>query len=142
MMCEKNALSSEKSPACLLCVCVCVSTCLLGCEWGSTQALMMIKYVVNVGGYFSQLAVVKEAVVYCVFSQLCVCVCFNWTSLSQSPGDRTHLLFLWLRTTDGLVGKHTHTHTPQTATGALTLIMHHQKEHWTHTYVEYSSRSL
>lgn len=76
-----------------------------------------MKHIVNVVGYFSRLTVVIEGVVCCVFmceaSCVCMCVCvwvcvFNWTSLSQSPGDGTHLLFPWLRTTDG------HTHTQST----------------------------
>ncbi len=67
-----------------------------------TRPLMMMKYAVNVVGYFSRLTVVVEVVVYCVrvlnqlFVCVCVCVCvcvFNWTSLSQSPGDGAHLLF-------------------------------------------------
>ena len=52
---------------------VSVHMCLLGVECVPTWPLMMMKYIVNGGGYFSRLVVVVKAVVYGVLSQLCAC---------------------------------------------------------------------
>ena len=116
-----------------LCVHVCFSE---HCVCVFTRPLMMMKYVANVVGYFFRLTVVVEVVVFAWCVRACVkpvvreCMCvFNWTSLGQSPGDGTHLLFPWLRTTDGLVSQryatHTHTHTHTHA---------HTHTHTTHTH--------